>query len=101
MEDPVDAELITESPTPKPTTAPGCSMGDSHKVIAKRAMAMATGKCADKGCSWLVLDEPKDCAAIKADVAADGKSDSVFGPGGDKNDARLSCHWICDGVLLL
>merc|ERR1719148_145927 len=113
-EDPTDCELTTESPTPKPTTAPGCCMGDSYKANGKCALAMEAGKCAEKGCSWIVTDEPSDCELTTTSsltttgeagcckgesVPSNVKCNALSASGGDKCDARSSCHWIKDGVL--
>jgi len=113
-EDPTDCELTTESPTPKPTTAPGCCMGDSYKANGKCALAMEAGKCEEKGCSWIVTDEPSDCELTTTSsptttaeagcckgesVPSNVKCNALSASGGDKCDARSSCHWIKDGVL--
>merc|ERR1719204_1744282 len=62
-DDPKDC-VITTTTTETPTTtteAPGCCYGDSYKANGKCLAAVTQGKCENKGCSWLVTDDPSDC----------------------------------------
>jgi len=47
--------------TPSPTDAAGCCYGDSYKANDKCSKAMAEDKCEDKGCHWMVTEDPTDC----------------------------------------
>jgi len=111
-DDPSDCEMTTESPTPKPTAAPGCCYGDSYKANGKCVKAIDQGKCEQNGCQWLVTDDAADCEMTTTETptttAQKGccKGDSVKSnekcnsiEDGEKCDARSSCHFVIDGVL--
>merc|ERR1719361_1540071 len=61
MGDYEDCETVWPTTTSTPTVEAGCCRGDSYKANGKCQMAMEQGKCEDKGCEWLITDDPDDC----------------------------------------
>merc|ERR1719463_49939 len=59
--DDYDCSQLWPTTTSTPTIPPGCCYGDSYKANDKCLKATEQDKCEDKGCNWLVTDDPEDC----------------------------------------
>merc|ERR1719464_898935 len=117
-DDPDDCIITTTSApttTSSPTEPAGCCHGDSYKANDKCAKATAQDKCEDKGCSWLVTDDPDDCIiTTTSEVTTDtpteepgcckgdtAKSNSACNLKDTKSQCERSgkCEWIKDGSI--
>merc|ERR1719232_38816 len=112
MNEYMDCEALWPTTTPSPTEPAGCCRGDSYKANAKCMRASERGKCEDKGCEWLITDDPEDCIITTTTSTTPSPTEPEEGcckgttgteasnekcnaiDKQDKCDARSSCEWI-------
>jgi len=115
MNEYMDCAMLWPTTTTSTPIPAGCCHGTSYKQNGKCAMAMEAGKCEDKGCTWLITDEPEDCEmtttktpTTTTETPIPGCCAGTSGPVNDKCnentdedrcDSRSSCYWIPFGEL--
>jgi len=104
-DEPAVCDLPTTTSTSTPTTTHvelGCCYSESYKANGKCAMALTEGKCADKGCSWLITEDITDCEitttkTIDEEGCCHGDSykanDKCLGLEDQVGCERKSCTW--------
>merc|ERR1719347_1263510 len=93
---------------------PGCCRGFSYKAQAKCLQLMEQDKCENKGCEWLLTDDPNDCDLTTTTTTTTTTTEEPGCCKGDsvrtnercnkmdtesKCDRSSSCHWLSGGVL--